>query len=77
MVYEAEDPLHLCKRLQLSQHQKEIIEGAYHLNKYLKDIQANHLYKKWPPSKWTTILEEINANEYSYILEICRESPLK
>ena len=69
--------MHLARRLHLTQQQKEIIEGACQLNKYLKDIKANHLYKNWSPSKWTTALEEINANESSFILEICRENPLK
>ncbi len=77
LVYESNDPIYLAKRLHLTQQQKEIIEGACQLNKYLKDIKANHLYKNWPPSKWTTTLEEINANESSFILEICRENPLK
>jgi len=76
-IYEAENPLYLSERLQLSQHQKEIVEGAYKLNKYLKDIESNQLYKSWSPSKWTTVLEEINLNESSFILEICRKNPLK
>ena len=75
-IYEAENPLHLAERLQLSHQQKEIIEGAYQLNKYLKDIIINEPYQNWPPSKWTTILEELNANESSCILEICHENPL-
>jgi len=77
LVYESKNPIYLAKRLHLTQQQKEIIEGACQLNKYLKDIKANHLYKNWSPSKWTTTLEEINANESSFILEICRENPLK
>ena len=77
LVYESKNPIYLAKRLHLNQKQIEIIEGACQLRKYLEDIKANHLYKNWAPSKWTTILEEINANESSYILEICRESPLK
>ena len=77
LVYESESPIYLAKRLHLNQQQKEIIEGACRLNKYLKNIKANNLYKNWSPSKWTIILEEINANEYSFILEICRENPLK
>jgi len=76
-VYEAENPLYLAERLQLSQHQKEIIEGAYKLNKYLNNIKDSHLYKNWPPSKWTSVLEKIDANESSFILEICKENPLK
>ena len=77
LVYESESPIYLAKRLHLNQQQKEIIEGACRLNKYLQNIKANNLYKNWSPSKWTIILEEINANEYSFILEICRENPLK
>ena len=76
-VYEAENPLYLSERLQLAQHQKEIIQGAYHLNKYLEKIAASQEYKEWSPSKWTTVLEEININESSFILEICRKHPLK
>jgi len=77
LVYESKSPIYLARRLQLNQQQKEIIEGACRLNKYLKNITTNHLYKTWSPSKWTTTLEEINANESSFILEICRENPLK
>jgi len=77
LVYESQNPIYLAKRLHLNQQQLEIIEGACKLNKYLEDIQANHSYKAWSPSKWTNLLEEINADESSYILEICRESPLK
>ena len=77
LVYESESPIYLAKRLHLNQQQKEIIEGACRLNKYLKNIKANNLYKNWSPSKWTTTLEEINANKSSFILEICRENPLK
>ena len=77
LVYESKDPIYLARRLHLNQQQKEIIEGAYRLNKYLKNITVNHLYKNWSPSKWTTTLEEINANESSFILEICRGNPLK
>jgi len=77
LVYESKSPISLARRLHLTKQQKEIIEGACRLNKYLKDITANHLYKNWSPSKWTTNLEEINANESSFILEICRENPLK
>ncbi len=77
LVYESESPIYLAKRLHLNQQQKEIIEGACRLNKYLQKIEANNLYKNWSPSKWTTILEKINANECSFILEICRENPLK
>ncbi|MBW3041360.1 CCA tRNA nucleotidyltransferase [Prochlorococcus marinus] len=76
-VYEAENPLYLSERLQLAQSQKEIIQGAYQLNKYLKNIQSKHSYKDWSPSKWTTFLEEINIDESSFILEICRKSPFK
>jgi len=77
LVYESKNPISLAKRLQLNQQQKEIIEGAVRLNKYLKNITVNDLYKNWSPSKWTTNLEEINANESSFILEICRDNPLK
>ena len=77
LVYESKNPIYLAKRLHLTQQQKEIIEGACQLNKDLKDIIDNHLYKNWSPSKWTTTLEEINANDSSFILEICRENPLK
>ena len=76
-IYEAENPLYLAERLQLSQQQKEIIEGANRLNQYLKNIEASHLYNNWPPSKWTNILEEINVNESSFVLEICSQNPLK
>ena len=76
-VYEAENPLYLAERLNLSEQQKEIIEGAYQLNKFLNAIKANKLYENWSPSKWTNVLEEINANESSFILEICRGNPLK
>ena len=76
-VYESKSPIYLAKRLHLNQQQKEIIEGACRLNKYLKNITANHLYKNWSPSKWTTNLEKINANESSFVLEICRNNPLK
>ena len=76
-VYESKSPIYLAKRLHLNQQQKEIIEGACRLNKYLKNITANHLYKNWSPSKWTTNLEKINANESSFMLEICRDNPLK
>tara|TARA_B100000700_G_scaffold70632_1_gene78325 strand:+ start:364 stop:1620 length:1257 start_codon:yes stop_codon:yes gene_type:complete len=76
-VYESENPLYLSERLQLSQHQKEIIEGAYQLNKYLSNIKSSQLYKNWSPSKWTNALEEININESSFILEICSNSPFK
>ena len=77
LVYESKDPIYLARRLHLNQQQREIIEGASRLNKYLKNITVNHLYKNWSPSKWTTTLEEINANESSFILEICRGNPLK
>ncbi len=77
LVYESKSPIYLARRLHLNQQQKEIIEGACRLNKYLKNIIANNLYKSWSPSKWTTTLEEINANESSFILEICRGNPLK
>ena len=76
-VYESKSPMYLAERLHLNQQQKEIIEGACRLNKYLKNITANHLYKNWSPSKWTTNLEKINANESSFVLEICRNNPLK
>ena len=76
-VYESKNPISLANRLHLNQQQKEIIEGAVRLNKYLKNITVNDLYKNWSPSKWTTNLEEINADESSFIIEICRENPLK
>ena len=70
-IYESGNPVYLAERLQLNQQQKEIIEGACKLNIYLKEITSNQLYKNWSPSKWTTLLEEININESSFILEIC------
>tara|TARA_Y100001968_G_scaffold82296_1_gene73337 strand:+ start:658 stop:1914 length:1257 start_codon:yes stop_codon:yes gene_type:complete len=76
-VYEAENPLYLSKRLQLAQNQQEIIEGAYQLNKFLRNIINSQSFQNWPPSKWTTVLEELNINESSFILEICRKNPLK
>ena len=76
-VYEAENPLYLSERLQLSQHQKEIILGALKLKESLESIKANQLYKNWSPSKWTGILEEFNANDSSFILEICRKNLFK
>ncbi len=75
-VYEAENPLYLAERLQLTETQKEIIEGACQLNYALKNIAKKQLYIHWSPSKWTSILEEINAKESSFILEICRNNPL-
>ena len=77
LVYESKNPIYLAQRLHLDQKQKEVIEEACQLNKYLENLRANDLYKKWSPSKWTSFLEEINANESSYILEICKENPLK
>ena len=77
LVYESKDPISLARRLHLDQQQKEIIEGAFQLKKYLQNLATNDLYKKWPPSKWTSFLEGINANESSFILEICKENPLK
>ncbi len=77
LIYDSKNPINLARRLHLNQQQKEIIEGACRLNKHLKNIKNNHLYKDWSPSKWTTFLEGINANESSFILEICRENPLK
>ncbi len=77
LVYESNNPISLANRLHLNQQQKEIIEGACRLNKSLRDIKTNDFYKNWPPSKWTTTLEEINVNESSFILEICRENSLK
>ena len=76
-VYEAGNPLYLAERLQLKQQQKEIIEGACKLNKHLKKIISDQSYKNWSPSKWTSFLEEINVNESSFVLEICKENPLK
>ena len=75
-VYEAENPIYLSERLQLAQQQKEIIEGAFKLKKYLENIISNQEYKDWSPSKWTNVFEEINANESSFILEICKENTL-
>tara|TARA_Y100001968_G_scaffold290687_1_gene294627 strand:- start:501 stop:1757 length:1257 start_codon:yes stop_codon:yes gene_type:complete len=77
LVYESKNPIILAKRLHLSQQQQKIIEGASKLNKYLKNIADNHLYKNWSPSKWTRIFEEINVNKSCFIIEICRENPLK
>ena len=77
LVYESKNPISLAKRLHLDKHQKEIIKGASKIRKYLENLSTNDLYKKWTPSKWTIFLEEINANEASFILEICRENPLK
>ena len=77
LVYESKDPIFLAKRLHLAQQQKEIIDGALKLNKYLENISANNSYKSWSPSKWTKILEKIKVDESSYILEICRDNPLK
>ena len=77
LVYQSKNPISLAERLCLDQEQKEIIEGACHLNKYLENLIVNDLYKKWPPSKWTSFLEEISTNESSFILEICRGTPLK
>tara|TARA_B100000965_G_scaffold11103_1_gene8590 strand:- start:3225 stop:4481 length:1257 start_codon:yes stop_codon:yes gene_type:complete len=76
-VYEASNPLYLAQRLQLSHHQKEVIEGAFALNKYLNNIKANQSYQDWSPSKWTTELENIKASESSFILEICRDNLFK
>ena len=76
-IYESENPLYLAERLQLSKQEKEIIEGAYRLNKYLNHIKTNQLYKNWSPSKWTTVLEKIDANESSFLIEICRNNPFK
>ena len=77
LVYESKDPISLSRRLHLSQLEKEIIEGACELNIYLKNITFNQLYKNWSPSKWTRTLEEKNVHKSSFILEICRENPLK
>jgi len=77
LVYESKNPISLSKRLHLDQQQKEIIEGGCQLKKYLEDLTANDLYKNWTPSKWTTNLEKININESSFMLEICRDNPLK
>ena len=76
-IYESENPLYLAQRLQLSQPQKEIIEGACKLNKHLKEVSSDQLYKNWSPSKWTTFLEEMNISESSIILEICKENLFK
>ena len=77
LVYESKTPISLAKRLDLTQEQKEIIEGACQLNEYLENIIAKERYINWSPSKWTETLEGININEYSFILEICRKNPLK
>ena len=77
LVYESKNPISLAQRLHLEQKQKEVIQGACKLKKYLRNLTADDLYKKWPPSKWTSFLEEINANESSFILEICKNNPLK
>ena len=76
-VYESENPLYLAERLQLSEQQKEIIEGANKLNQSLKNIRDSQLYNHWSPSEWTTVLEEINVNESSFVLEICRQNHFK
>ncbi len=76
-IYEAENPLYLADRLKLSQKQKKIIEGACQLNQYLNNIKSSKLYESWPPSKWTNVLEGIDANESSFLLEICRNNPFK
>ncbi len=77
LVYESIDPISLAKRLHFNQQQQLIIEGACRLNKYLRNIRYNHSYKNWAPSKWTRILEEINIDESCFIIEICKENPLK
>ena len=77
LVYESKNPITQSKRLHLTQEQKLIIKGACKLNKYLKNITDNHLHKNWSPSKWTRVFEEINVHESCFILEICKESPLK
>ena len=77
LVYESKNPISLARRLHLNRQQEEIIEGACQLNKYLDNLLVNDLYKKWSASKWTIFLEEINANEASFILEICKAHPLK
>ncbi len=76
-VYEAKNPLYLAERLELSQSQKEVIEGAEKLNELLNQIKESYNYKSWSPSKWTTELEKINIKESSYILEICRNNHFK
>ncbi len=77
LVYESKSPIYLSKRLHLNQQQKELIEGACRLDKYLKKITTNDLYRNWSPSKWTTNLENLNVNELSVTLEICKDNPLK
>ena len=77
LVYESKNPISLAQRLHLDQQQQKIIEGASKINKYLENLSSDDLYKNWTPSKWTIFLEEINANEDSFILEICKENPLK
>ena len=76
-IYEAENPLYLAERLQLAQKQKEIIEGGFQLKTCLENIKSSQSYKKWSPSKWTRILEGINASESSFRLEIYRNNPFK
>ncbi len=77
LVYESQNPISLAKRLHLDKEEKEIIKGACQLNKYLAEIIADNSYQSWSPSKWTNILEDIKVNESSFILEICKENPLK
>ena len=77
LVYESKNPINLAKRLNLTQKQQQIIEGARNLNKYLRNIMENNLYENWKPSKWTKILEDLNILESCFILEICNENPLK
>ncbi len=77
LVYESEEPIYLAKRLHLNQKQQQTIEGASKLNKYLRNLADNYIYRKWSPSKWTRILEEINVSESSFKLEIWKENPLK
>ena len=76
-IYEGENPLYLAERLKLSQKQKEIIKGACQLNKHLNNIKSSKLHEDWSPSKWTSVLEAINANESSFLLEICRNNHFK
>ena len=60
-----------------SKEQKEIIEGGFQLKTCLDNIKSSQSYKKWSPSKWTRILEGINASESSFRLEIYRNNPFK
>ncbi len=77
LVYESKNPITLAKRLHLNQQQQQIIEGGFKLNRYLRNIMDNDLYKNWAPSKWTRKFEDINVDNSCFILEICKGNPLK